>query len=54
MSRAGANCVIFNRSHYEGVLIERVHGLISQKACRRRYEQIVDFERLLSKAAQRS
>jgi PPK2 family polyphosphate:nucleotide phosphotransferase len=40
--------VIFNRSHYEGVLIERVHGLVAKEVWKRRYGQINDFERLLS------
>ena len=38
---------IFNRSHYEDVLIVRVHGHIDAKECKRRYEQIRDFEELL-------
>jgi len=40
--------VIFNRSHYEEVLVVRVHGLVPQKIWKRRYEQINDFERMLS------
>jgi PPK2 family polyphosphate:nucleotide phosphotransferase len=40
--------VIFNRSHYEGVLISRVHGLISKKERLRRYSDITHFERLLN------
>jgi polyphosphate kinase 2 (PPK2 family) len=32
--------VIFNRSHYEGVLIERVHGLVPWKTWSRRYKEI--------------
>lgn len=39
---------IFNRSHYEAVLIERVHGLVPDKVWRERYRQINDFERLLA------
>lgn len=39
--------VIFNRSHYEDVLIVRVHNLVPEERWRRRYQQIVDFERLL-------
>ena len=39
--------VIFNRSHYEGVLVERVHRLVPERAWKARYEQINDFERLL-------
>ncbi len=40
--------VIFNRSHYESVLIERVHNLVPEKVWRGRYEQINDFEKILS------
>jgi len=39
---------IFNRSHYEDVLITRVHDWIDEAECLRRYAQIKDFERLLS------
>jgi PPK2 family polyphosphate:nucleotide phosphotransferase len=39
--------VIFNRSHYEGVLIERVHGLVPRRTWVRRYKEIEHFERLL-------
>ncbi len=39
---------IFNRSHYESVLVERVHKLISPKECKLRYGLINDFERLLA------
>ncbi len=39
--------VIFNRSHYEDVLIVRVHQWIDEKECKRRYQQIRDFERML-------
>jgi len=40
--------VIFNRSHYEGVLVERVHKLVPEQVWKRRYREINDFERLLS------
>jgi PPK2 family polyphosphate:nucleotide phosphotransferase len=39
---------VFNRSHYEGVLVERVHGSIGHKELRQRFRQINDFERLLA------
>lgn len=39
--------VIFNRSHYEDVLVVRVHNLAPSEVWRRRYAQINDFERLL-------
>lgn len=41
---------IFNRSHYEDVLITRVHKWISEKEVRRRFEQIVEFEELLTES----
>lgn len=40
--------VIFNRSHYEDVLVVRVHNLVSKEIWSRRYEQINDFERSLA------
>lgn len=39
---------VFNRSHYEDVLITRVHDWIDDKECKRRYAQINDFERMLA------
>lgn len=39
---------IFNRSHYEDVLITLVQGLIDEKECKRRYAHIRDFERMLA------
>ncbi|WP_456428834.1 polyphosphate kinase 2 family protein [Rhodocaloribacter sp.] len=38
---------IFNRSHYEDVLIVRVHGWAPKKLIEKRYEHINNFERLL-------
>jgi PPK2 family polyphosphate:nucleotide phosphotransferase len=38
---------IFNRSHYEDVLVTRVHKLIDKATWTRRYEEIRDFEALL-------
>lgn len=40
--------VIFNRSHYEDVLIVKVHDWIDEAECTRRYQQINDFEKLLT------
>lgn len=40
--------VIFNRSHYEDVLIVRVHKGIDRAECKRRYAHINAFERLLA------
>jgi PPK2 family polyphosphate:nucleotide phosphotransferase len=42
------NIGIFNRSHYEDVLIVRVHGLVPKSVWRRRYGQINDFEEMLT------
>ena len=39
---------IFNRSHYESVLIERVKSLVPDKTWKRRYDHINAFERLLA------
>ena len=39
---------IFNRSHYEDVLVVRVHSLVREKLWRERYGHIVDFEELLA------
>lgn len=41
------NIGIFNRSHYEDVLIVRVHQLVPEKVWRKRYEQINAFEKIL-------
>jgi len=38
---------IFNRSHYEDVLVVRVHELVPRETWSRRYEQINAFEKLL-------
>ncbi len=40
--------VIFNRSHYEDVLVVRVHELVPKKVWEPRYEQINAFEKLLA------
>lgn len=39
---------IFNRSHYEDVIVVRVHDWIDGAECKRRYKNIKDFERLLT------
>jgi PPK2 family polyphosphate:nucleotide phosphotransferase len=39
---------IFNRSHYEDVLVVRVHGLVPKNQWKRRYRHLRDFERMLS------
>jgi PPK2 family polyphosphate:nucleotide phosphotransferase len=40
---------IFNRSHYEDVLAVRVHKLVPKKVWKDRYDQINDFESILTK-----
>lgn len=40
--------VIFNRSHYEDVLVVRVHKLITPAVCKKRYEAINAFESTLA------
>jgi PPK2 family polyphosphate:nucleotide phosphotransferase len=42
---------IWNRSHYEDVLVPRVHKQITEAAWRQRLEEINAFERLLSRNA---
>jgi PPK2 family polyphosphate:nucleotide phosphotransferase len=39
---------IFNRSHYEDVLVVRVHELVPKDVWSKRYDQINEFERILS------
>ncbi len=39
---------VFNRSHYEDVLVVRVHGLVRPAVIERRYGHINDFERMLA------
>ncbi|WP_261530575.1 polyphosphate kinase 2 family protein [Burkholderia multivorans] len=45
---AAGELAIFNRSHYEDVLVPRVLGTIDDKECERRYRQIRDFETMLA------
>jgi len=44
---------IFNRSHYEDVLVVRVHELVPESVWRGRYRHINDFEALLADAGTR-
>jgi len=44
----GGEMVIFNRSHYEDVLVVRVHNLVPPERWRSRYDQINAFEQLLA------
>jgi PPK2 family polyphosphate:nucleotide phosphotransferase len=40
--------VIFNRSHYEDVLVVRVHKLVAESVWSKRYDLINDFEEMLT------
>jgi PPK2 family polyphosphate:nucleotide phosphotransferase len=44
---AKGEVVVFNRSHYEDVLIVRVHDLVPKAVWKERYDQINAFERIL-------
>ena len=39
---------VFNRSHYEDVLVTRVHGIIDDKTAKQRFEDINNYERMLT------
>src|SRR5271167_704679 len=45
---AKGQIVIFNRSHYEDVLVVRVHNLVPESVWSKRYDLINDFEEMLS------
>lgn len=45
---AAGELVIFNRSHYEDVLITQVHGWIDANEVKRRYAHINAFEKMLT------
>lgn len=45
---AEGELVVFNRSHYEDVLVVRVHTKQPKAFWRRRFQQINDFERMLA------
>jgi PPK2 family polyphosphate:nucleotide phosphotransferase len=47
---AKGEIVIFNRSHYEAVLVERVHHLVPKSIWSKRYDLINDFEKNLTLA----
>ena len=40
--------VIFNRSHYEDVIVTRVHHAVPRKVIKQRYDHINGFERMLA------
>jgi PPK2 family polyphosphate:nucleotide phosphotransferase len=44
---------VFNRSHYEDVLVVRVHDIVPESVWRPRYETINDFEKLLTASGTR-
>lgn len=44
---AKGEIAIFNRSHYEDVLVVRVHNLVPKEVWKNRYQQINDFEKQL-------
>ena len=45
---AKGQIVVFNRSHYEDVLVVRVHNIVSADEWKRRYDQINHFEKHLA------
>jgi PPK2 family polyphosphate:nucleotide phosphotransferase len=47
---AKGETVIFNRSHYEDVLVVRVHEIVSQEVWKGRFDSINDFEKHLSES----
>lgn len=50
---AAGEVVVFNRSHYEDVLVVRVHDLVPETVWRPRYDLINDFEANLAAAGTR-
>lgn len=47
---ARGDIAIFNRSHYEDVLVVRVHDLVPKAVWKSRYEHIRNFEHLVAQA----
>lgn len=45
---AAGHITVFNRSHYEDVLIVRVHDLVPRKRVERRYDHLNEFEHMLA------
>jgi PPK2 family polyphosphate:nucleotide phosphotransferase len=45
---ARGEMVLFNRSHYEDVLVPRVHRLVPKEVWERRFHEICEFERTLT------
>jgi len=48
MTPGKGHITVFNRSHYEDVLVVRVHGLVSEDIWSKRYNEINEFERELA------
>jgi PPK2 family polyphosphate:nucleotide phosphotransferase len=48
MTPAKGHITVFNRSHYEDVLVVRVHELVSEEIWSKRYNEINEFERELA------
>lgn len=44
---ARGQVAIFNRSHYEEVLVQRVHEMVPKSVWSKRYDRINDFEKML-------
>lgn len=44
---ARGHVAVFNRSHYEDVLVQRVHNMVPEKIWSKRYRHINNFEKLL-------
>jgi PPK2 family polyphosphate:nucleotide phosphotransferase len=47
---ARGHVAVFNRSHYEDVVVTRVHGLVPEDVWRKRYDRINEFEKNLVQA----
>ena len=47
---AKGETVIFNRSHYEDVVVVRVHDLVPKDVWKKRYETINEFEEILTES----
>jgi PPK2 family polyphosphate:nucleotide phosphotransferase len=47
---AAGEIMIFNRSHYEDVLVVRVHNVVPRSVWSLRYDRIREFEKLLAQA----
>ncbi|MGZ4710246.1 MAG: polyphosphate kinase 2 family protein, partial [Acidimicrobiales bacterium] len=45
---ADGEITIFNRSHYEDVLVVRVHHMVPEKVWKKRFEHIRNFEQMLA------